>query len=98
MRFGKNKMPVLNSEDGRTRGTTSVAHRLRGPLPGQVQNPLMTRPAFRVIGRTRALLLRHWPFRRRLWGDVLEGPVDPASIDPGLLCADWLGLGPRYCL
>ena len=91
------KTPVLNSEDGRTRGTTSVAHRCRGPLPSQIDGCL-TQLVFRVIGRTRALLGGHWPFRRRLRGDILEGPGDPASIVPGLLFADWLGRGPRHCL
>ena len=32
------KTPVLEIEDGRTRGTTSVAHRCRGPLPSQVKS------------------------------------------------------------
>ena len=93
-----NKTPVLNSEDGRTRGTTSVVHRHRGPLlPSRASN-FLTRKAFRVNGRTRALLRGHWPFGRRLWGDILEGPGDPASITPGLLFADWFGLDPRHCL
>ena len=90
-------MPVLNSEDGRTRGTTSVAHRRRGPLPSQIET-YATALVFRVIGRTRALLGGLWPFRRRLRGDILEGPGNPASIVPGLLFADVFGRGPRHCL
>jgi hypothetical protein len=58
----------------------------------------LTQLTFRVNGRTRALLFGYWPFGRRLRGDILEGPGDPAFIDPGLLFADWLGLGPRHCL
>jgi hypothetical protein len=90
-------MPVLNSEDGRTRGTTSVARRFRGPLPSVIDRRL-TSLAFRAIGRTRALLLGHVPFRRRLRGDILEAPRDPASNIPGLLFAAWLEAGPRHCL
>jgi hypothetical protein len=91
------KTPVLGIEDGRTRGTTSVAHRIRGPLPSVIDRRLI-QLAIRVIGRTRALLLDHRPFRRRLRGDVLEASRDPASNTPGLLLADWLGPGPRHCL
>jgi hypothetical protein len=67
-----------------------------GPLRSEI-NTRLTQLIFRVIGRTRALLRGCWPFRRRLRGDILEGPGGPASIDPGLLFADWLGLGPRHC-
>jgi len=58
----------------------------------------LTQLALRVIGRTRALLGGLWPFGRRLWGDILEGLGDPASIVPGLLCADLLWRGPRHHL
>jgi hypothetical protein len=58
----------------------------------------LTQLVFRVIGRTRALLVGRWPFRRRLRGDFREGPGDPASIAPGLLFADWLGRCPHHCL
>jgi hypothetical protein len=49
------KTPVLGIEDGRTRGTTSVVHRRRGPLSSEI-SALLIQLVFRVIGRTRALL------------------------------------------
>ena len=63
-----------------------------------MSNTRLTQLVFRVIGRTRAHLGGRCPFRRLLRGDIREGPGVPASINPGLLFADWLGLGPRRSL
>ena len=88
-----NKTPVLGSEDGRTRGTTSVAHRRRGPLSQRdqcVADPAGL-PRYRADpgAPTRTLAVR-----APAQGRYPRESGDPASIVPGLLFADWLGLVP----
>ena len=89
-------MPALNSEDGQTRGTTSVAHCCHGPLPARNQNRISCQQSALSGGPGRSYT-EIYPLGRRLKGDIFQGSQRPALIIPDSLYADLLKRGPRHC-